>query len=587
MKKNIPVFVLGAGLVYILGGLKAPRPSGSFDVGAFSRLPVLNGGRIKPMDTVARTSLLLLRGKQTVRLPGKTLSASEWLLDMLYRARAADAYPVFEIDDPDVLGGMGIRQTKNRHFSFNDLRPHLAEIENQAHLSEPIQPQRRTRYQTAVGNLQNRLVLYQKLQNTLQVAGEEHVLARRSRDGGHAVARYEFMRDVAEFHPIPVSRGLSGMEWVSAGQGLLDSMRGAGLHPAVGAYAALGDAWRASDAAAFNGFLAEYRRWLQAKAPVDFSRAGYEFRFNQFEPFSKSMALYAAVFLLAVFSFLFQPRPLARSAFWLLVPAFGVHSAGLLARMVLQGRPPVTNLYSSAIFVGWGAVLLGIVVERLARSGVGSLVASAIGALTLIIAHHLAASGDTLEMMRAVLDSNFWLATHVTTITIGYSSTLLSGLLAAAYLARRVFDRRWNEESARALERMVYGVVCFSVFFSFIGTILGGIWADQSWGRFWGWDPKENGALMIVLWNVLILHARLGGLASPRAVMILAVFGNIVTAFSWFGVNMLGVGLHAYGFMDKAFVWLVVFTVSQILVMGLGFLKGPARPLPLPRRTPR
>jgi cytochrome c-type biogenesis protein CcsB len=288
------------------------------------------------------------------------------------------------------------------------------------------------------------------------------------------------------------------------------------------------------------------------------------------------MVIYVTALVLAFLSLLFWPRTLVRSAFYLLALAFVVHTVGLVSRMVLQGRPPVTNLYSSAIFVGWAAVLLGIVLERFYRNGIGTMVASAIGFVTLIIAHHLAASGDTLEMMRAVLDSNFWLATHVVCITIGYSSTFLSGFLAILYLVRRVVDRRWNETHATEMERMVYGIVCFSLLFSFIGTILGGIWADQSWGRFWGWDPKENGALMIVLWNAFILHARVGKLAGQRAVMIMAVFGNVVTAFSWFGVNMLGIGLHSYGFMEKAFVWLVIFAVSQLLVMTLGFVPDDA-----------
>ena len=119
---------------------------------------------------------------------------------------------------------------------------------------------------------------------------------------------------------------------------------------------------------------------------------------------------------------------------------------------------------------------------------------------------------------------------------------------------------------------MVYGVVCFSTLFSFVGTILGGIWADQSWGRFWGWDPKENGALLIVIWNAIILHARWGGMIRERGLMNLAVFGNIVTAFSWFGVNMLNVGLHSYGFMDAAFKWLMIFNASQILIMAIGIM---------------
>jgi hypothetical protein len=124
----------------------------------------------------------------------------------------------------------------------------------------------------------------------------------------------------------------------------------------------------------------------------------------------------------------------------------------------------------------------------------------------------------------------------------------------------------------KVLSKMVYGIVCFATLFSFVGTVLGGIWADQSWGRFWGWDPKENGALLIVLWNAVILHARWGGLVRDRGLMNLAVFGNVVTSFSWFGVNMLGIGLHAYGFMDAAFVWLMLFIVTQLLAIGDGLL---------------
>jgi ABC-type transport system involved in cytochrome c biogenesis permease subunit len=119
---------------------------------------------------------------------------------------------------------------------------------------------------------------------------------------------------------------------------------------------------------------------------------------------------------------------------------------------------------------------------------------------------------------------------------------------------------------------MVYGIVCFATLFSLVGTILGGIWADQSWGRFWGWDPKENGALIIVLWNALILHARWGGLVKQRGLMCLAVFGNVVTSWSWFGTNMLGVGLHSYGFMDAAFWWLIAFMLSQVALIALAQL---------------
>ena len=119
------------------------------------------------------------------------------------------------------------------------------------------------------------------------------------------------------------------------------------------------------------------------------------------------------------------------------------------------------------------------------------------------------------------------------------------------------------------LERMVYGIVCFALLFSFVGTVLGGIWADQSWGRFWGWDPKENGALLIVLWNAIILHSRWAGYVQEKGIMAMALFGNIITALSWFGVNLLGVGLHSYGFTEEGFIPLMLFIASQVVLIGL------------------
>jgi ABC-type transport system involved in cytochrome c biogenesis permease subunit len=182
----------------------------------------------------------------------------------------------------------------------------------------------------------------------------------------------------------------------------------------------------------------------------------------------------------------------------------------------------------------------------------------------------------------------------VVVITLGYASTFFAGLLAILYIFLGLFTplltQKLNSaqtpgaaaaagarsappiELGKALSKMVYGVVCFATLFSFVGTVLGGIWADQSWGRFWGWDPKENGALLIVIWNAILLHARWGGLVRDRGIMNLAVFGNIVTSFSWFGVNMLGIGLHSYGFMDEAFKWLMIFMGSQLAIIALGLL---------------
>src|SRR5262249_33680239 len=143
-----------------------------------------------------------------------------------------------------------------------------------------------------------------------------------------------------------------------------------------------------------------------------------------------------------------------------------------------------------------------------------------------------------------------WLATHVTCITLGYVATFVAGFLGILFVLLGVFTSKLDKEMFKSLSQMIYGVVCFATLLSFTGTVLGGIWADQSWGRFWGWDPKENGALLIVLWNALTLHARWGGLVKQRGVALLAIVGNMVTGWSFFGTNQLGVGLHAYGFSN-------------------------------------
>src|SRR5438552_5152388 len=144
-----------------------------------------------------------------------------------------------------------------------------------------------------------------------------------------------------------------------------------------------------------------------------------------------------------------------------------------------------------------------------------------------------------MKVLVPLLHPQFWLPTHVVVITLGYASTFLAGLLAIIYIVRGVLTKSLDRDTGKSIARMVYGILCFALLFSFVGTILGGIWADQSWGRFWGWDPKENGAVLIVLWNAIVLHARWSGIIKERGLMLLAIFGNIVTSWSWFGTNML------------------------------------------------
>jgi ABC-type transport system involved in cytochrome c biogenesis permease subunit len=605
MKRFLPGLVLLFAVSWLAASWLPPKiAEGDFDLTNFGKIPVLVGGRVKPLDTVARNSLLIVHGKQELRLEGgRRLSAMQWLTDVLFSASVGDQYPVFLVQNAEVLGLFGWEQSERKYFSFIEFSPFLKQIDEQGAQSEKLESVQRSAYQNAILNLRNALVLYQRLKNSGQPEGEEDFAAElealessipaagkatSQREAGEdfdktkldnvaeLIQRYARLSGMAYILGVPpasatgsATPATANSQWHSVGDSLLHSIGTGEIHPIVMQYALIGDAYRADNRSLFNQHVDLMAKWFAREQPNAAKRSSFEFLFNRLQPFSQSMALYVLAFLLACFSWLGWNRALNRSAFYLLLLALAIHTFGLVSRMYLQERPPVTNLYSSAIFIGWGAVIVALILERIFRDGIGAACAGAIGFITLIIAHHLAGSGDTLEMLQAVLDTNIWLATHVVAITTGYSAMFLAGMLAIIYVIRGVFTRSLKKETADSLARMTYGVVCFATLFSFVGTVLGGIWADQSWGRFWGWDPKENGAVLIVLWCAIILHARWGGFIRQRGLMIMAIFGNVVTSFSWFGVNMLGVGLHSYGFMQKAFPWLVGFIITQLALMAI------------------
>jgi ABC-type transport system involved in cytochrome c biogenesis permease subunit len=599
MKRFVPLIILLVMAGWIAGNWMPPKiAQNDFDLAKFGKIPVLVGGRVKPLDTVARNSLLIIHGKQELRLEnGRNLSAIQWLTDVLFNAPVADQHPVFVVQNDEVLGLFGWEQSQRKYFSFEEFSPFLKQIEEQGDQADKLEAVQRSAYQSAILNLRNSLTLYQRLKNSLQLESTQNFAAElkayianipgaakaaaqaqrgenfdrlKLNDVAELIQKYEKVSEMAYILAVPPAQGST--DWQSIGDSLLHSVATGEIHPIVRDYALIGDAYRATDHAAFNQHVDFVGNWFAKEQPNATKRASFEFLFNRLQPFSQSMALYILAFLLACASWLGWNRTLNRTAFYLLLLALAIHSFGLFSRMYLQERPPVTNLYSSAIFIGWGAVIVSLILERIFRDGIGAACAGAIGFVTLIIAHHLAGSGDTLEMLQAVLDTNIWLATHVVAITTGYSAMFLAGMLAIIYIVRGVFTTSLKKETADSLARMTYGVVCFATLFSFVGTVLGGIWADQSWGRFWGWDPKENGAVLIVLWCAITLHARWGGFIRQRGLMMMAIFGNIVTSFSWFGVNMLGVGLHSYGFMQKAFPWLLGFMISQLALITIASL---------------
>jgi ABC-type transport system involved in cytochrome c biogenesis permease subunit len=609
MKKWFPWIVAIVFALWALDSLRVPRDK-QFAVNEFGKLPLMFGGRVQPIDSLARNSLLQIREKARANAEPwknwwekpKLISATEWAMLVMMKPEEADAWPVFRIDNPDVKSLLGLpagadEKNKNdgKHYSWKQIEPKLADLRREAERANTKEASLQNSYERALLHTWNARMVYTRLKNALGPArtgdlpaglaefnpkfeAARTALSAQMRDEKFDVASLQWLQeqlDTPIMVPVPApQKGKRTDTWKRIPEGVFRAqVDGEPMPEPVQAYAEIAKAYRANDAHAFNDAVSAYQTWLAKSFAPELRKAAKEYRFNIAEPFYKSLVLYVTAFML-VLGFWIAPGAdwLRRGAVACALVALAVHSGGLITRVILEGRPPVTNLYSSAVFIGWGACGLGLLLEKFWRNSMGVVVATAAGFITLFIAHHLSMSGDTMQMMEAVLDTNFWLGTHVPTVTLGYASTFVAGLLAIMYVVRGVFTKAITPELNRSLSKMVFGILCFATLFSFVGTVLGGIWADQSWGRFWGWDPKENGALIIVLWNALILHARMGGIVRDRGIMVLALVGNIVTSWSWFGVNMLGIGLHSYGFTSAAFLWLMIFIGSQLVLIALGSL---------------
>lgn len=577
---------------------KSIYTSQGYHIDQFATLPILHEGRIKPLDTVARATLISIRGKQSLRTETGTYSAIDWLITSIVDPYKANRLALFNLRDPSQYGltHLGL-ESKQKVFSFYELIPYFDHIQTQAAPALDIEAKKRTPFQKNIVQLHHQLMLYFQLKNTfypetvddpsawvhqfmdIKSTYQDQLLAHLTKPDGLnpdiqqmvlTFRDFQLMSDYAIGWVIP---GKNPKDWTSMGTSLLTLFdKNTPINTVADDYLTLFSALHTQNPTLFNDTLNDLYTTLNTINPTLQKKLAFEVWFHNASLFYTTMTVYLLITIGVLMAWLSRSLKLQSLTVGALAGTFGVHTLALIIRMVLQGRPPVTNLYSTAVFIGWVAILLGLLLEKQFKNGIGTFCSGIIGFLTLIIAHHLSLTGDTLEMMQAVLDSNFWLATHVVVINIGYGAAILSAVLAHIYILGGFFTSALTKEMQSSLVKMTFATVAFALVANFVGTVLGGIWADQSWGRFWGWDPKENGALLIVIWLAIILHARLAGLIKQRGVMVLSVFTNVVTSFSWFGTNMLGVGLHSYGFMDKAFFWIVVFCLTQLTVMAIGSL---------------
>jgi ABC-type transport system involved in cytochrome c biogenesis permease subunit len=304
-----------------------------------------------------------------------------------------------------------------------------------------------------------------------------------------------------------------------------------------------------------------------ASARAEYGKIGLEVAYYKAKLLTRGLATFILAFVLVSVMWM-RPRNrwlyLATNA--AAVVATTLLIAAIVMRCIIRERPPVSTLYETVLFVTAVGTSVAIAMEWINRQRVALSAAVAMGIIGLFIAngYEMLDKRDTMPSLVAVLDTNFWLSTHVTSITVGYSAGMLAALLATIYLIGRMIPRvRAHASFGKTLARMVYGALSFSLVFSVVGTILGGIWANESWGRFWGWDPKENGAMLICLAEIAILHGRMGGYLRDFGVAMACGFNGTVIAFSWWGVNLLGVGLHSYGFTSGIHTALWSYYLAQ------------------------
>ena len=319
--------------------------------------------------------------------------------------------------------------------------------------------------------------------------------------------------------------------------------------------------------------LNQYKDIISSKYNVNTNVLIREANYNKANLFYWSLIFYILSFISATIFLMIKNRhsKLKFIPFIFLIIGFLYNTAGLIIRMTILNRPPVSTLYESVIFVAFIAVLLAIILEIIRRDNFSLL----IGALSGIILHYIsfgyAADGDTFGVLVAVLNSNFWLATHVTTIATGYGTTIIASLVGHLYLLKAAFNP--NKKELKSIFNIMLATTFIALFFTMFGTILGGIWGDQSWGRFWGWDPKENGALLIVMWLLMMLHLKISGWVKGSGYALGLVLANITVALAWFGVNLLSVGLHNYGFTEGAAFNLLIFIIFELLFGSLLYTK--------------
>ncbi|MBX7258468.1 MAG: cytochrome c biogenesis protein CcsA [Candidatus Hydrogenedentes bacterium] len=596
----------------------------------FASLGIQDGGRIKPLETYASVELLQFNGRRSIKdTSGASLSPMEWFLDCLFFPEDAKQYKSFLVENPDVMAMLSLNSEKDRdRFSYNDLAPARMTLFQLANQYAAIPDKDRATAQTQILNLAHNVADFEALTGFMHFA--QHPVSIPNSDaikeifGGKAEVRLsEILAQAPALQQALMQASTTGGTASQDLRGFLSAIDAILSHadvlaiipPAAGGK---GQSWFSPATLAESAFSQDKIDDTQIatvaaletlsvskpdspefaaaagelhRATVSLATGRGEYRtipleliYQKADFFWYSLYFYVFSFVLVAISWM---APKNKTLGLLNVVAVLIPTCllvcGVVLRCIIRSRPPVTTLYETILFITATAVIVALFMEYADRRRVALSLASILGVLGVFLAnkYEVVERGDTMPSMIAVLDTNFWLSTHVTTVTMGYAAGLLASAVAHVYVLSAALGLKRNDPGYyHALTRMTYGVMCFGLLFATVGTVLGGIWANNSWGRFWGWDPKENGALMIVLWLLIVLHARIAGYIRDGGIAIGAICCGMIVAFSWFGVNLLGVGLHSYGFTSGIATALKTFYGIESVVLLLAAAVALWRPVP-------
>lgn len=526
-------------------------PWSSFLVERVGAMAVQDGGRLKPVSTYAGFHLLRTLGKRSFAMEtpeGKRkLSPVEWMLDCMFRPELAEQYPVFLVNREEVVRRLHLpdQTDKRKKYSYAQIAERWEEMTRAVR-------EIRLLGETNLTEAQKEILT---LSRNFDVVRGWMLGSRIMLEDPSAMERMEFPR----WFP---SAGQDGEHlWTASpdkATGAFLAMASLLERKAIGMEGADADGLRMKAEGLLLEKLAQPNEAASAGERRNLEREIFYYRLD---PLYVSLAVFVAAFVCLLVCALLRPsanaplwrrflRPGGFSLAWLIgAGGAGVLAAALVIRAFITMRSPVGNTYETIAFIACMGVLCALVAELFSKKGIVLAAGLLLGALScqMGILYESSQAVDHMDPLVAILRSNFLLSTHVITIVLGYAAGLLAAVLSHVYLLASPL-RLIGRKTEQSLDRMAYGILCFSLVFTLVGTVFGGIWGNESWGRFWGWDPKENGALMIVLWQLTVLHARKAGWLSPWLLHFSNVVGGVIIAFAWWGVNMLGVGLHSYGF---------------------------------------